>query len=431
MKIFITGATGFIGTHLIRHLAETNHHPLCFVRKSSNTRELEKTGIDFVRGDIREKASLRDAMDGCNWVIHLAGTSSFWERNNQTYTDTNITGTRNVMECALETGITKVVHVSSMAVYGKPSALPFNEESTIGPARFSMSARTRYEGDLVAWGLHIKKNLPLVVCYPGVVLGQGSTNHLASLIQRIIQHRLPAKAFLNSIHTYTHVNDVILSIIQAAEQDNTIGQRFLIGNHRMQTRELLAMVSSISGAHLPVATIPDSAAMACAHVLTALADITQRPPLWGMAADFARTAREGMIADGTKVQRVLGIMYTPIKDALADEIDAIRMTEQLYDRRRSRRVKMDMNIVYKAEGQEHEMNAHLSDLSEGGMLLETDKPPGRGRYVSANLFGDKPGQYFYVRGRVLRKTHSGAVVEIIHSDKDIRNLFPDIRETQH
>lgn len=426
MKIFITGATGFIGAHLVSRLAAMDHQPLCFVRKSSNITELEKLGIDFVRGDIREKVSLRDAMTGCNWVINLAGVSSFWEKSNQIYADINITGTRNVMECALDTGITKVVHLSSMTVYGRPSVSPFNEDSTIGPARFSMSARTRYEGDRVAWGLHTKKNLPLVVCCPGVVLGRGSNNHLTGIIRRLIQHRLPAKAFLNSIHTYTHVNDVVEAIIRAAENENTIGRRYLIGDHRIPTRELLGMISSLSGAHLPITTIPDSAAVVCAHLFTAFADITQRPPLWGMAVDFARTAREGMIADGTRVQRDLGISYTPVKDALIEEIDTIRMTEKLYDRRRSGRVKTDMNVVYQAEGQEHEMKAHLSDISEGGMLLDTQKPPNKGRYVSANLFGDKPGQYFYVRGRVLRKTHSGMAVEITHSDKDIRNLFPDM-----
>ena len=427
MKIFITGSSGFIGTNLVKRLATMDHQLFCLARKSSNIIELEKLGINFVRGDIRKKGSLRAGMEGCDCLIHLAGVSSFWERDKQIYTDINITGMRNVMECALETGVLKVVHLSTMAVYGKPAESPYHEESTIGPRRFSMSARTKYEGERIAWGLHYKKGLPLTVCYPGVVLGPGSNNHLTGIIRRLIQHRLPAKAFLNSIHTYTHVNDVVEAIIRIAENEDTLGQRYFIGDHRIPTRELFNMISSISGARLPVISIPDSAAMMWAYLFTAIAKITRRPPLLGMAVDFASTAMEGMIADGTKAQRELGITYTPIKNALIEEIDSIRMMEKLYDRRRSNRVKVDMNVVYQAEGIEHEIKAHVSDISEGGILLETQRPSNKGRYVSANLFGDKPGQYFYVRGRVLRKTDSGMAVEITHSDKDIHKLISEMR----
>ena len=427
MKIFITGATGFIGTHLVRRLATMDHQLFCLARKASNIRDLEKLGIDFVRGDIRKKQSLLAGMEGCDCLIHLAGVSSFWEQDQHLYSDINVTGTRNVMECALETGVLKVVHLSTMAVYGKPAESPFHEESTVGPTRFSMSARTKYEGDRIAWGLYYKKGLPLSVCYPGVVLGSGSSNHLTGIIRRLIQHRLPAKSFLNSIHTYTHVNDVVEAIIRIAENEDTIGQRYFIGDNRIPTRELYRMISSISGSRLPVITLPDSAAMILAYLFTAIARITKKPPLFGMATDFAKTAREGMIADGTEAQRELGIAYTPIKDAIIEEIDTIRTSEKLYDRRRSERVKVDMNVVYQAEGIDQEIKAHVSDISEGGMILETPRPSGKGRYVSANLFGDKPGQYFYVRGRVLRKTDSGMAVEITHSDKDIHKLISEMR----
>jgi dihydroflavonol-4-reductase len=427
MKIFITGATGFIGTHLVKRLTSMDHRPVCFVRKSSNIRELEKLGVDFAQGDLKEKISLRSGMEGCDWVIHLAGVSSFWEQDNSIYTDVNVTGTRNVMECALDAGISKVLHLSTMAVYGRPAKAPFHEGTTIGPKRFSRYARTKYEGERIAWGLYIKKALPLVVCYPGIVLGSGSQNHTSGIIKRLIQQTMPAKAFLKSIHTYTHVNDVTETIIWALEKDDTIGQRYFIGNYRIPTEAMLRMISSLSGARLPRITLPDSVAMLWAYFFTSLAYIIQKPPAWGMAVDFARTAREGMIADGNRAQRELGITYSPIKDALIEEIDFIRSTQRLYDRRRSDRVHIDMNIAYKAEGQDHEMRAHLNNISVGGMFIETEQPSTKGKYVSANLFGDKPGHYFYVRGKVLRKTHSGMAVEITHADRDIHHLFSEMR----
>lgn len=427
MKIFITGATGFVGRHLIRRLASMDHKPVCLIRRNTDIRELLKADADIVWGDIREKATMYREMKGCDWVFHLAGISSFWEADREIYHQTNIDGTRTVMECALETRIKKVVLLSSMAVYGKPLQSPFHEDDTIGPKRFSRYALSRYEGDLVAWGLHYKKGLPLVVCYPGVVLGPQSNDHLCGIIRRLIQRRMPAKAFMNSAHTYVHADDLAHAVIEAAQKEDSIGKRYFIGDTRMTIRELLDMISSISGVRSPSLTMPDPAAMVCAHMFTALADIIKRPPAFGMAVDFVRTLGEGLSADGTRAQHELGISYTPVRKALAEEIDFIRMQERLYDRRRARRMKADMPVSYRAQGQDHEMNARLGDISENGMFLKTDTPPGPGKYISANLYGDRQERYFHVRGRVLRKSHAGMAVEIIQSDRDINQIFLERR----
>ena len=143
MKIFITGGTGFIGRHVVRRLTRNGHEQFCLVRKTSSVRYLDKPGINLVMGDVTDNASLVAGMRGCDWVIHLASVYSYWEPNKRIYKDININGTRKVMECALETGISKVVHVSSIVVYGKPADHPFTEESPVGPVRFSEYARSK------------------------------------------------------------------------------------------------------------------------------------------------------------------------------------------------------------------------------------------------------------------------------------------------
>lgn len=424
MKVFITGATGFVGRHLMHRLKSMGHKPVCLVRRNTDIRELIKADADIAWGNINDRGTIYKAMKGCDWVFHLAGVSSFWEADSRIYGLTNIDGTRNVMECALDTGVSKVVLLSSMTVYGKPQKSPFHEEDTIGPKRFSRYALSRYEGDLVAWGLHYKKGLPLVVCYPGVVLGTQCNDHLCGIIRRLIQHRMPVKAFMNSVHTYVHADDLAHAILQAAQREDTVGRRYLIGDTRMTVRELLDMTCSISGVRPPYITLPDSVAMLGAHLFTALADIIKRPPALGMAVDFARTLGEGISAYGTKAHNELGIRYTPVIEALKEEIDFIRMQERLYDRRRAQRMNADMLVTYKAQGQDHEMNAQLNDISEGGMFLKTENPPGAGKYISASLYRDKQdGRFFYVRGRVLRRSHSGMAVEITHSDGNIKQLI--------
>jgi len=118
MKIFITGATGFIGNQLINRLSNTEHQLYCLVRNSNPAAErLKAMGINVVEGDVRDKASLLKAMEGCDWVMHLAGQYSFWEPDNRVYREANVDGTRNVMESALETKVSKVIHVSTAVIF--------------------------------------------------------------------------------------------------------------------------------------------------------------------------------------------------------------------------------------------------------------------------------------------------------------------------
>src|SRR3972149_701748 len=112
MKIFITGATGFIGTHLVRRLAQTEHKPCCLVRKTSRISELKKLSVTLAYGDVTDKDSLLQGMKSCDWVVNLANIYSFWEPDNRVFRRVNVEGTRNVLESALETGVSKVLHLS-------------------------------------------------------------------------------------------------------------------------------------------------------------------------------------------------------------------------------------------------------------------------------------------------------------------------------
>ena len=319
MKVFIAGATGFIGTHLVKRLARTEHEVCCLVRKTSNVRTLEPR-VTLVTGDVTDRSSLLEGMKGCDWVLNLANVYSFWEPDKRVYTDVNVEGTRNVMECALETGVSKVVHISSVVTYGKPVDRPFTEESPVGPARFSEYAETKYRGDLIAWELFEKKGLPLVVIYPGGVLGPGDQKASGQYIQNLIHRRLPATVFHDSILTWVHVGDVAEVILKAAEKEDNIGEKYIVCKHQLSFREINEMTSEISGVPLPKLTLPDWLAMANATLLTGLAGLTRKPPMWGMAADQMKTMKEGFRADGSKAERELGITYTPIRIALEEAV---------------------------------------------------------------------------------------------------------------
>lgn len=323
MKVFITGATGFIGLQLIEILSKTDHELICLVRKSSRVETLRKQGIELVVGDVIDKSSFVDAMQSCDCVIHLANLYEFWVPDKRAYRDINITGTENVMIGALEAGVSKVVHVSSIVVYGKPATAPITEETSVGPRQFSEYARTKYQGDLIAWKLHAR-GLPLVVVYPAAVLGSNDPKTTGRYIQNLMQRRLPATVCDEVVFPWVYVKDVAEIIVRAMEKKDNIGEKYLASGENLTFREINRMISEIAEVPLPKFHFPGFLALLNARILTALAEVTKRPPLWGMAADQIRTMKEGGQVDGSKAARALGITYTPIRTAIEGAVKSFQ-----------------------------------------------------------------------------------------------------------
>lgn len=322
MKVFITGATGFIGGHLVRRLAGTGHEMRCLVRDTSLTDDTERHGAELYIGDVTDRSLLVEGMSGCDCLVHLANVYSMWERDRSVYRSVNVEGTRNVMESALEAGLSKAVHVSTAGVFGKAIDAPFNETSEVGPRRFSEYTRTKYEGDLIAWDLFERKRLPLVVIYPGAVLGLGDTKPTGRYIEDMAARSMPVRVYDNVVMTYVHVRDVAEAIVRVVERDDTIGEKYLIGNSRLSFRELNEIISDVSGAPPPAICLPGFLVTLTARILTSLSAVTGRPPPWGMSVDQANMAREGFIFDGSKAEKSLGIRYTPIRTAVEEALRA-------------------------------------------------------------------------------------------------------------
>lgn len=320
MKILITGSTGFIGTALVKRLAGTEHGMRCLVRKTSNVKHAEEAGAELVTGDLLDKASLLAGMEGCDCVIDLANLYSWWEPDPAVFTKVNINGTRNVMESALEAGVSKVVHVSSVVVYGTPTDLPFTEDSAPGHTFRSEYARTKSAGDALAWELYDRKGLPLVMIYPGGVLGADDPNLTGRFIDNLIHRRYPFTVFNDSVMTYVHVDDVAEAIVRAAEKEGNIGERYLIGNSRLAGREYYRMISEVSGVPLPRLKLPDPAAVLMGAALTKVADITRRPPYMGFSRALAETNRDGVSFDGSKAEIELGLTYTPMRVTVEEAV---------------------------------------------------------------------------------------------------------------
>jgi dihydroflavonol-4-reductase len=320
MKVFITGATGFIGNEVARRFASTDHEVTCLVRASSNVEELKKLNANLAMGDVLNRESLDRGMEGCDWVVNLANVYTYWEPDKSIYYRVNVDGTRNVMEAALGAGVSKVVHVSSIVVFGKPDECPIVETSPPGPKRFGDYPESKYQGDCIAWELYEKEKLPLVVIYPCAVSGPNDVKYTSGLIGSLINREMPATAFNNSFLTWVDVRDVAEAIVRASEKDNNIGEKYILGREQMKMEEFYRMISDISGVPLPKMRLSDTMALFNARLLTWWADMTKKPPLWNMALDGCRVAKEGIIADGSKAEKELGITYTEIRTTFEDAI---------------------------------------------------------------------------------------------------------------
>lgn len=323
MKVFITGGTGFIGQYTVELMQRRNYNLVVLVRKQ-NVPFAESKNISLITGDINDKKSLLKGMENCDAVVNLAGHYSFWEPDRNIFKSTNINGVRNVMECVLESGIKKIIHVSTVGIFGKPVDQPFNEKSEPGQIRYSEYFKTKYEGDKIAWDLFKQKGLPLVVIYPVCVLGAGDTKASSRYIGDFINRKLPARVFKNGIFTFVCVKDIAQAIVNALEKQGNIGERYIIGDYRCSWEEFSRLLTEVSGVPAPKLVLPDPLVMLNAYILTGLANLTKKPPLWGMAVDQMKVMKAGFSADGSKAARELNIQYTPIRSALKEEIDYLR-----------------------------------------------------------------------------------------------------------
>lgn len=296
----------------------------CLVRATSDRRPLQAAGVDLVEGDVTDPAAVRAGLQNCGRVVHLANLYSLWEADPGEYRRINVDGTRVVLQAALDAGVDHFVHISTVAVFGRPAQLPFTEETPLGPVRYSEYARTKYAGDQVA-RLVAARGLPLTFLYPAAVLGPGDPKSTGRYIADLLDRRVPMGLFPGAELTGVHVRDVAAAIDLVLQRpDLTVGEGYIVGRERLTMGELTRLVTEIGGVRHPWPDLPDPLAMLTAALVDGGARLLRRPPLWGLSLEAARTLRAGVCADGSKIERHLGLTYTPLRVAVEEAVRAIQ-----------------------------------------------------------------------------------------------------------
>jgi dihydroflavonol-4-reductase len=321
MKVFVTGGTGFIGSHTVKRLVKDGHHVTCLVRKTSDTRKLEELGVNLAHGDVTDRESVAQGMHGRDWVVHLAAAFSYWAPDNTIYHKVNVDGQRNVMEIALEQGVSRVVDVSTIGIWGNTPVKPITETTPFGQKRSSRYFETKYQGYLLTWELHQTRSLPLVSVFPVAVAGVGDRKGFRGTIQDLIAG-YPGYAFPNAHLPTVHVQDVVEMIARVLYSSDLLGEKYIVGKYNPNLKEIFDMICDAACIPHLSKILPNSLILTTAYVSTQISNLTKRPPY--LEYESIKLLTDDFVVDGSKAERDLGIVYTPIYQAFEEQIAEIR-----------------------------------------------------------------------------------------------------------
>ncbi len=332
MKIFITGATGFFGSSLVRHLLETTgHHLVCLARRGRSTDLPVSQRVSFIEGDVTEPETLPAAMAGCEAVIHSAAMVATWARDRSAFDRVNIQGTLNVLHAAGEAGAEKIVYTSSFLALGTSEGGPLDEE---GPhqrkAHFNDYERTKYLANLRAQELAEREGLPLVILYPTVMYGPGpltAGNLVVNLLIDYLRGKLPARlGDGKSCWNYVFVGDVAeghrLALEKAAPPE-----RFILGGENVSGAEFFNSVERVTGVKQPRLAVPFALARLLGAAEELLAFLTGRMPKTTRAA--IDIFRRNWIYHSSLAESRLGYSSLSLEEGLRRTVDWIRSEARL------------------------------------------------------------------------------------------------------
>ena len=265
-NILVTGADGFIGSHLTDELVLRGHDVRAFIFYNSfnswgwlDHSELEiKKSLEVFAGDIRDPHGMKQAMKGCDVVFHLAALIAipYSYHSPDTYVDTNVRGTLNVVQSARELGISKVIHTSTSEVYGTAQFVPITEEHPLqGQSPYSAS---KIGADQIAMSFYHAFNTPVSIIRPFNTYGprQSARAVIPTVITQIADGQ--RKIRLGSLHPtrdFNYIKDSVRGFIAVAESDKSVGEVINIGsNYEISIGDTVGLIAEVMGADIEVET---------------------------------------------------------------------------------------------------------------------------------------------------------------------------------
>jgi len=318
----VTGATGFVGSAVVRALLETGHDVRVLARPNSDRRNLADLSVEVAEGSLEDEPSLAQAVAGCRYLFHAAADYRLWVTDPGPMFRANVEGTRAVMRAALDAGVERVVYTSSVATLGlvpegsADEETPSNVGDMVGPYK-----RSKFQAEEVVRDLISKRELPAVIVNPSAPVGpcDRKPTPTGRLILEAARGRMPG--YVDTGLNVVHVDDVAAGHLAAAEIGR-IGERYILGGENLPLARILIAVAKAAGTQPPRVKVPYTVAYPVAIGAELMARLRSKEPF--ITLDGVRMARKKMYFTSAKASRELGYMPRPAENAIADAVDWFR-----------------------------------------------------------------------------------------------------------
>ncbi|MGO9123422.1 MAG: hopanoid-associated sugar epimerase [Terriglobales bacterium] len=322
MLAFVTGATGFVGSHVARALAGQGADLRLLVRAGSDTRNIEGLKAERVSGDLRDSASIEKAMAGCDSVFHVAADYRLWVRDPEQMYQSNVEGTRTILEAARKNGVRRVVHTSSVATMGFTSGhladenSPVKLESMIGPYK-----RSKFMAEELALKAGVR-GMDVVVVNPTTPVGEQDIKPTPTgrIVVDFLKKKFPA--YVDTGLNLVDVRECAGGHVAAFEKGKS-GERYILGGENLTLKQIFDKLAAISGLPSPTVRVPYVMAL-----LTGVVDEVVSGRILGreprVTIDAVRMGRKKMFVSSSKAERELGWNPSPVDGALRRAVEWFR-----------------------------------------------------------------------------------------------------------
>ena len=314
-KVLVTGASGFLGWHVARTLNERGEQVRALVRSTSKLQELD---AETVTGDLRDAASLARAVAGCKLVFHVAADYRLWSRHPQELYDSNVGGTRNLLEAAKSAGVERFVYTSTVGCIGVPRDGIGDEDQPCTLEEMSGDyKRSKYQAEQVALEF-ARGGFPVVIVNPTAPVGDHDfkPTPTGKIVLDFMTGKMPA--YIDTGLNLVDARDVALGHILAGEKGRT-GERYILGCENLTLKQILDRLSRITGKKAPSVQLPYAVAYTAAIASTAWAAVSGNTPMAPLEA--VKMARKKMFVTHAKASRELGYEPSPVGEALRRAVE--------------------------------------------------------------------------------------------------------------
>ena len=310
MTTLVTGASGFLGNHVVRLLAQRGERVRVLLRPTSDTRLLEGLAVERVPGDLRDRPSLEQALTGVRTVYHVAADYRLWARDPREIYESNLQGTRNLLEAAGRARLEKFVYTSTVGTVAVPRGDVLPDESIVTSLDEMIGAykRSKWLAEQEARKA-ASAGLPVVIVNPTTPVGPGDAKPTPTgrIIIDFLNGRMPA--YVDTGLNFVPVEDAAAGHLLAARRGR-IGERYILGGENLTLKQALEILSRVSGRPAPRMRVPHALALAAGFAEAALSRLIGREPQ--IPLDGVRMARHSMFVNAEKARTELGFSPGPL-----------------------------------------------------------------------------------------------------------------------